>query len=67
MAAGAWLGAAIVTKLYPVLLLPSVVRRRPLVVLTSNRTVLCFWSTTGSTQAFLPAFVESQKERTSGI
>ena len=30
---GAWLGAAIVTKLYPVLLLPSVVRRRPLVVL----------------------------------
>jgi Glycosyltransferase family 87 len=33
MAAGAWLGAAIVTKLYPALLFPSVVRRRPLVVL----------------------------------
>ena len=32
LATGAWLGAAIVTKLYPVLLLPSVVRRRPLVV-----------------------------------
>jgi hypothetical protein len=32
LAAGAWLGAAIVTKLYPVLLLPSVARRRPLVV-----------------------------------
>ena len=32
LAAGAWLGAAIVTKLYPVLLLPSVVRRRPLMV-----------------------------------
>jgi hypothetical protein len=33
MAAGAWLGAAIVTKLYPLLLLPSLARRRPLAVL----------------------------------
>jgi alpha-1,2-mannosyltransferase len=33
LAAGAWLGAAIVTKLYPVLLLPSVLRRRPPLVL----------------------------------
>jgi Glycosyltransferase family 87 len=32
-AAGAWLGAAILTKLYPMLLFPSVARRRPLVVL----------------------------------
>jgi alpha-1,2-mannosyltransferase len=33
LATGAWLGAAIVTKLYPVLLLPSLLRRRPLIVL----------------------------------
>ena len=33
VATGAWLGAAIVAKLYPVLLLPSVLRRRPLPVL----------------------------------
>jgi alpha-1,2-mannosyltransferase len=40
MAAGAWLGAAIVTKLYPVLLLPSVARRRPLVVLSGMVAVI---------------------------
>src|SRR5205823_2930273 len=39
----------------------------PLPVATSNRTVLRFLSTTGSTQAFLSALVESRNERTSGI
>ena len=40
LATGAWLGAAIVTKLYPVLLFPSVVRRRPLVVLGGMAAVI---------------------------
>src|SRR5437870_4180274 len=38
-------------------------RASALPVFTSKRTVLCFLSTTGSTQAFLPVLVESQNER----